>query len=77
MYRCKTCGINEARYNVFMCMSGGQEKEPLARLRKINCASLPPCAKSLANHIKRVQYVARMWKRADQVEPTGGAMGGS
>lgn len=51
MYGCKTSGINEARYNVFMCISGGQEKEPLARLRKINYASLPPCAKSLANHI--------------------------
>ena len=39
---------------VFLRMSaGGNENEPLARLKKIKCASLPPYAKTLNNHIKR------------------------
>ena len=45
----------------------------MAKLKKINCASLPPCTKTLLNHIKRAQYVARMWKRADETNPTGEA----
>ena len=56
-----------------MCMSGDQGKDLLARLKKINRASLPPCAKTLLNHIKRAQYVARMWRRADETNPTGDA----
>ena len=28
-----------------MRMSGGDEKDPLATIKKINCASLPPCNK--------------------------------
>ena len=74
LYGFATSDINEARYKAFLRMSaGGNENEPLARLKKINCASLPPCAKTLNNHIKRAQYVAIMWKRADQKDPTGGA----
>ena len=66
--------INEARYKAFLCKSaGGNENEPLARLKTINCASLPPYAKTPDNHIKRAQYVAKIWKRADQMDPTGGA----
>ena len=73
MHGFKTSNITEARYKTFMRMSGGKEKDLLARLKKINCASLPPCAKTLLNHIKRAQYVARMWKRADETDPTGEA----
>ena len=54
-----------------MLMSGDKGKEFLARIKKINCASLPPCTKTLLNHIKSAQYVARMWKRADETNPTG------
>lgn len=53
-------------------MRGSNEKEPLARIKK-NCASLPPCIKTLGNHTKRDQYVARIWKRDDQLDPTGGS----
>ena len=73
LYGFKTSDINEARYKAFMRMGGGDENEPLARIMKINCASLPPCAKTLGNHMKRAHYVARIWKRADQTDPTGGA----
>ena len=71
-YGFKTPNITEARYNIFMCTSGGKGKELLARIKKINCASLPPCTKTLLNHIKRAQYVARTWK-ADETNPTGEA----
>ncbi len=54
-------------------MSSGKGNDLLARLKKINCASLPPCSKTLLNHIKRAQYVARMWRRADETNPTGEA----
>jgi hypothetical protein len=73
LYGFKTSDINEARYKAFMRMSGGTEKEPLSKIKKIDCASLPPCTKTLANQIKRAQYVARMWRRADQTDPTVGA----
>ena len=76
LYGFKSSNIIEARYKAFIRMSGGKGKDLLASLKKINCASLPPCAKTLLNHInhiKRAQYVARMWKRADETNPTGDA----
>ena len=73
LYGFKTSDIIEGRYKAFMSMSGGKGKDLLASLKKINYASLPPCAKTLFNHIKRAQYVARMWKKAGESNPTGDA----
>ena len=42
MYGFTTSDINEARYKAFIRMSGGDEKYPLATIKKRNCASLPP-----------------------------------
>ena len=58
MYGFTTSDINEARYKAFIRMSGGDEKYPLATIKKINCASLPPCNKTLGNHVKRTQVVS-------------------
>lgn len=71
-YGFNTCDINEARYKAFIRMSRDNEKEPLART-KINCASLPPCTKTPANHTKRAHFGARIWTRSDQTDPTGEA----
>ena len=49
MYGFTTSDINEARYKAFIRMSGGDEKYPLATIKKSNCASLPPCNKTLGN----------------------------
>ena len=68
-----TSDINEARYKAFIRMSGGDEKYPLATIKKINCVSLPQCNKTLGNHVKRAQVVSMMWKRADQTDTTGEA----
>ena len=53
-----------------MRMSGCNEKEPLARIKKINCASLPHHQDACQLHQKGPLY-ARIWKRADQTSPTG------
>ena len=45
----------------------------LARIKKINSSSLPPCTKTLSNHIKRAHYVARMWRRVVHINPTAEA----
>ena len=58
MYSFTTSDINEARYNAFIRMSGGDEKYPLATIKKRNCASLPPCNNTLGNHVKRAQVVS-------------------
>ena len=70
LYGQKTSNINEARFKAFMRMTGGSKKEPLAKLKKLNCASLPPCKKVLDNQIRRANFVARYWKNANQTDPT-------
>ena len=64
--------IDEARFKTFLRISGGKTDEPLANLKKMNCAILPPCSKTLLKHIERSNFVARMWRRADDVNPTEG-----
>ena len=48
----------------------GSHDRPLSEIRKTNHASLPPCGKSLQNHIRRAYYVAKIWKKADIYNPT-------
>ena len=67
-----TSDINEARYKAFMRMCGGKQTDSFARMKKINCASLPPCYETLTHHIMRTNFVAKMWKQADEVNPTDG-----
>ena len=71
MYGFTTSDINEARYKAFIRMRGGDEKYPLATIKKSNCASLPPCNKTLGNHVKRAQVVSMNLE--DQTDPTGEA----
>lgn len=66
LYGLRTSDINEARYKIFLRICGGKKANPLSKLKKLNCASLPPCEKVLTNHLKRTNYVARLWKRADE-----------
>ena len=49
--------------------SGGKLAE---KVRKINCASLPPCQKTLEQHILRVNYISILCKRAGTSDPTSG-----
>ena len=49
--------------------SGGKIAE---KVRKINCASLPPCQKTLEQHILRANYISILWTRAGTRDPTDG-----
>lgn len=59
--------IDEARYDSFMKMTGGNKV--LSKVKKVNCSSLPPCEKSLHKHIQRANFVAMRWHNADQALP--------
>ena len=43
MYGFITSDMDEAKYKALMRMSGGDEKDNLATMKKISRASLPPC----------------------------------
>lgn len=48
-------------------MTGGSKV--LSKVKKVNCASLPSYSKSLHKHIQRANFVAMMWRNADQCMP--------
>jgi len=41
-------------------------------VKKIDCALLPPCQKSLAKKIARTNYVSMLWGRATTANPAQG-----
>ena len=38
-------------------------------IKKVDCALLPPCAKTLWNKTKRAQYLSIIWGNADSSQP--------
>ncbi|XP_030837116.1 uncharacterized protein LOC105437992 [Strongylocentrotus purpuratus] len=69
----KTGDVNEARYIKLMQMTGKVDEEnPLAHIKKVDCALLPPCRQTLQMKIRRTQYVATSWTRASNARPTEG-----
>jgi hypothetical protein len=70
MYGCKNyTKINEVRHSSFLKMTGGKKLSD--QVKKINCASLPPCEKSLKQHLRRVNYVSILWRHAHLSNPCG------
>ena len=73
-YVCRVYGfkgisdINEARYQSFMKLTKATNGN--INLKKINCASLPPCEKTLKQHVLHSNYVSIMLSRANTPEPT-------
>ena len=73
-YVCRVYGfkalsnINVARYQSFIKMTHGKHKD--VKVKKINCSSLPPCEKTLAQHLSRANYIAIVWRLAHTPEPT-------
>ena len=55
LYGHNTSHINDARYNVFIRLTRGGIQAHTRNIKKINCASLPPCQKSVDKHIQRTQ----------------------
>ncbi|XP_041481075.1 uncharacterized protein LOC121428475 [Lytechinus variegatus] len=61
----KVNDVNLARYNKLMQMTGRvDEDNPLANIKRVDCALLPPCRRTLEMKVRRTMYVARLWMRA-------------
>lgn len=48
------------------------QKDPLSNIKKVDCALLPPCAKSLWHKTQRAHYIGIIWGNADSKEPAHG-----
>ncbi|ESO95158.1 hypothetical protein LOTGIDRAFT_160924 [Lottia gigantea] len=69
----QTRDIDEARYNKLMQMTGKVQKDnPLANVKRIDCALLPPTRKTLEMKISRLQYVTVLWTLATKACPGDG-----
>lgn len=45
------------------------QDNPLEKVKKIDCALLPPCRRSLHMKLKRAKYVAILWTHASSASP--------
>ncbi|XP_033097629.1 uncharacterized protein LOC117101706 [Anneissia japonica] len=67
----KTQDVNEARYNKLIKMNGKVDQEnPLANIKRIDCALLPPSSRTLEMKIRRTQYITVLWTRAVTSSPS-------
>ena len=48
------------------------QDNPLANIKKVDCALLPPCRQTLEMKVRRTQYVATIWTRACDAYPAEG-----
>ena len=48
------------------------QENPLANIKRVDCALLPPCHDTLEMKVKRTQFVTLMWKRAVTPYPGDG-----
>ena len=44
----------------------------MANMKKVDCALLPPCARTVARKLQRAQYVSVIWGTADSPYPGRG-----
>ena len=71
--QCKTKDVNEACYNILMQLSGKVDLDnPLANVKRVDCALLPPCQKTLEMKILRTKYVTTLWTEARTASPATG-----
>ncbi|CAL4180456.1 unnamed protein product, partial [Meganyctiphanes norvegica] len=66
--------VNEARYAKLLQMTGKikDQETPLVNLKKVDCALLPPCLKTVHKKIQRAHYVSILWGNADSPYPGHG-----
>ncbi|XP_014677384.1 PREDICTED: uncharacterized protein LOC106817234 [Priapulus caudatus] len=66
----KVNDVNEARFNKLVQLTGKISKEnPMAKVKKVDCALLPPCGKTMWNKVQRAHYVSIIWGNADSPQP--------
>ena len=66
--------LNAARCQKLFKLAGWKkgEKPNKEKLKKINCALLPPCVNTLKLKILRAQYISTIWTRATKRNPSHG-----
>ena len=66
----KISDVNEARYNKLMQLTGKVELDkPLANIKRVDCALLPPCLRTLEMKVLRTRYVTTLWTYARTASP--------
>ena len=66
----KMTNVDDVRYSMFQQFYAPKRHgDPLEKIKGINPSSMPPCHAVLINKIKRVNYVATIWKNAALPEP--------
>ena len=66
----KISDLNEARYNKLMQLTGKVELDkPLANIKRVDCALLPPCLRTLEMKVLRTRYVTTLWTYARTASP--------
>ncbi|KAG1670545.1 hypothetical protein GQR58_016805 [Nymphon striatum] len=78
-YKTLMCGLREptgdqncqGMQRKVLSMSSDADN-PLANIKKFDCALLPPCTKTLQNKIRRAHYVSITWGNAEASTPTDG-----
>ena len=48
------------------------QEAPMKNLKKVDCALLPPCSKTVHNKMLRAQYVSIVWGNAESAYPESG-----
>ena len=62
--------INEARRKKLYKLAKWKKDAPdPSKLRKVNCALIPPCRSTLEQKMARANFVANMWMRATTPRP--------
>ena len=65
----RTTSVNELRYMKMSHLCDTTTDATLQASKTIDFANLPPCRRSLEQHIKRANYQAAIWKRAHIAKP--------
>lgn len=72
----KKSGIYLGSDGLFMlynsCYAIAFQSKPLANIRKIDCALLPPCQRTLEKKLQRAHYVTVLWSHANLACPDQG-----
>lgn len=48
------------------------QESQISKVKRIDCALLPPCAKTLQNKLKRAHFISIIWGHADSAQPAQG-----
>ena len=64
--------VNEVRYKKLNRLVGlNLVRNSAKSLKKVDCALLPPCNKTLYQKLKRANYISMVWSNAENANPVG------